>query len=88
MPAKITRIGLASLFLTITSACSTAPIKTETVTVHVPTYIKLPADLTAEVPAPVVDVQDNGDLAEYALKVRAALDQANRQLEAIRGIEP
>ena len=53
-----------------------------------PTYIKLPADLTAPVAVPVVEVEDNGDLAEYALKVRAALDQANRQLEAIRGIEP
>lgn len=53
-----------------------------------PTYIKLPADLTAPVPVPEVDIQDNGDLAEYALKVRKALEQANSQLEAIRGIEP
>ena len=88
MPAKITRNGLLCLCLAITAACSSSPIKTETVTVNVPTYIKLPADLTAPVAVPVVDVEDNGDLAEYALKVRAALDQANRQLEAIRGIEP
>lgn len=73
--------------LMITSACSTAPIKTETVTVNVPTYIKLPSDLTAEVPVPAVAVEDNGDLAEYALKLRKALDRANAQLEAIRGIE-
>jgi hypothetical protein len=53
----------------------------------VPTYIQLPADLTQPVPVPEVAIEDNGDLAEYALKVRAALDQANRQLEAIRGIK-
>lgn len=39
-------------------------------------------------PVPPVAVQDNGDLAEYALKVRKALDQANRQLEAIREVQP
>ena len=88
MHGKTIKTGLILACLTITAACSSSPIKTETVTVNVPTYIQLPADLTAEVPAPAVDVQDNGDLAEYALKVRAALDQANRQLEAIRGIEP
>jgi hypothetical protein len=88
MLVKIIRIGVAGLFLTITAACSSNPIKTETVKVYVPRYIQLPADLTAEVPVPEVAIEDNGDLAEYALKVRAALDQANRQLEAIRGIEP
>lgn len=74
--------------LTAIAGCSTAPVKTETVTVYVPTYIQLPADLTREVPVPPVAVQDNGDLAEYALKVRKALDQANRQLEAIRKVQP
>lgn len=88
MLVKITRNGLLLAFLTITAACSSNPIKTETVTVNVPTYIQLPADLTQPVPVPEVAIEDNGDLAEYALKVRAALDQANRQLEAIRGIEP
>lgn len=88
MHGKTIKTGLMCVCLMITSACSTAPIKTQTVTVHVPAYIQLPADLTQPVPVPAVDVKDNGDLAEYALKVRKALDQANRQLEAIRGIEP
>lgn len=70
------------------SACSTAPIKTQTVTVHVPAYIQLPADLTQSVAVPVVDVQNNADLAEFALKLREALDQANGQLDAIRDISP
>jgi hypothetical protein len=67
--------------------CSSNPIKTEVVTVNVPTYIQLPAELTQPVPVPSVDVQTNADLAEYALKVRQALDEANRRLEAIRGLE-
>jgi len=54
----------------------------------VPTYIQLPADLTAEVPVPEVAIEDNGSLAEYAIKLRKALDLANSQLEAIRDIEP
>jgi hypothetical protein len=87
MLVKITKTGLLCLCLAITAACSSNPIKTETVTVNVPTYIQLPADLTQPVPVPEVAIEDNGDLAEYALKVRAALDQANRQLEAIRGIK-
>lgn len=74
--------------LTAIAGCSTAPVKTETVTVYVPTYIQLPAELTSEVPLPPVAVQTNADLAEYALKVRKALEQANRQLEAIREIQP
>ena len=88
MPARKTLIGLISLSLMTISACSSTPVKTETVTVHVPTYIQLPADLTQPVPVPSVDVQTNGDLAEYALKVRQALDEANRRLEAIREIHP
>lgn len=68
--------------------CSSVPVKTETVTVYVPTYVQLPAELVKPVPVPSVDVEDNGDLAEYALKVRKALDQANRQLEAIREVQP
>jgi hypothetical protein len=69
------------------SGCSSSPIKTETVTVNVPTYIPIPAELTQPVPVPSVDVQTNADLAEYALKVRKALDEANRRLDAIRGLE-
>ena len=88
MHGKTIKTGLILACLTITSACSSSPIKTEVKTVYVPKMVQVPADLTQPVPVPAVDVQDNGDLAEYALKVRAALDQANRQLEAIRGIEP
>lgn len=53
-----------------------------------PTYVALPADLTAPVTVPKAEVKTNADLAEYALKLRRALDKANRQLEAIREIEP
>ena len=81
-------IGPLLVCLTAIAGCSSNPVKTETVTVYVPTYIQLPAELTRQVPVPSVDVQDNGDLAEYALKVRKALDQANRQLEAIREVQP
>lgn len=73
-------------FLLTISACSTTKVRTETV--YVPTYVGLPAELTSPVPVPAASVQTNADLAEYALKVRKALEQANRQLDAIREAQP
>lgn len=78
--------GLILACLLSTAACSTTKVRTETV--YVPRYVELPAELTEQVPVPAADVQTNADLAEYALKLKRALEQANRQLEAIREIQP
>jgi hypothetical protein len=68
--------------------CSSNPVKTEVVKVYVPQIIEVPENLTSPVPSPDTAIDTNADLADYALKLRAALDKANRQLEAIRALKP
>jgi hypothetical protein len=70
------------------SACSTAPIKTQTITVYTPKYVSLPDELTRQVPEPSIHVDTNRDLSDLALAFQIALAQANRQLEAIRAVQP
>lgn len=49
--------------------------------------VRPPAELTAEVPEPVLpEDADNGALAEFASDLQAALREANRRLRAIRGL--
>jgi hypothetical protein len=61
-------------------------VRTETHTVQVPVYVKPPAALTAPVPEPTMDGTTNADLAQWALSLRAALEQAKAQLKAITGV--
>jgi hypothetical protein len=63
-------------------------VRTETHTVQVPVYVKPPAALTAPVPEPTMDGATNADLAQWALSLRSALEQANAQLRAIAGLTP
>ena len=77
-----------ALCLLTLSACSTAPIKTETVTVYKPSYVKLPAELTEQVPEPGGDIRTNRDLSDLALALRSALRKANAQLKAIDDLQP
>lgn len=72
----------------IISGCSTAPVKTEVVQVYVPKIVQVPENLTSPIPVPDTAIDTNADLAEYAVKLRQALDKANRQLEAIRALKP
>jgi hypothetical protein len=48
--------------------------------------VQVPDELTQPVPVPDEQVTDNDSLARLALKLRAALEQANRQISAIREI--
>ena len=82
----MTKLALFATALLLT-ACASRPVKTETVTVYVPKMVQVPADLTNPVPYPNADIVTNADLADYALAMKAALEKANRQLEAIREIE-
>jgi hypothetical protein len=63
-------------------------VRTETHTVQVPVYVKPPAALTEPVPEPTMDGTTNADLAQWALSLRAALEQANAQIRAIAGLTP
>jgi hypothetical protein len=49
--------------------------------------VQIPAEYTGAVPVPNAAIDTNADLVDYALKLRAALDKANRQLESIREIQ-
>lgn len=86
---RMPRIGNGRIlpFLLILSACSTAPVKTETVTVYVPQTVKVPKELADPVPVPQVAVETNSDMADLIVALKSALAEANRKLEAIGGLE-
>ena len=88
MRTRKTLIGLSLSCLGTLSACSTAPIKTETVTVYTPKYVALPSELTSQVPEPSFAVETNSDLADLAIAFKLALKKANSQLQAIKDIQP
>ena len=80
---------LSSLTLWLTG-CDSVPVRTESVTVNVPVYIRLPKELTAPVVKPVlpagpVTVEDVLGLADAR---GAAIDAANGQLQAIEALQP
>lgn len=63
--------------------------RTETVTVHVPVYVKPPKALTDPVAVPVLGPNPtNGDLAAYILSLQAVIRQYEGKLAAIRAIKP
>ena len=86
-------LGLMSLCLmglSMLSACSSPQpiVQTRTVTVQVPAYVRLDDVLTAPVPIPhPADRMTNRDLLELAISRGQALQQANRQLSAIRELQ-
>jgi hypothetical protein len=65
-------------------------VKPEAVEVRVPVYVRLPAELTAQVPEPLLKSGPvtNEDLADWADALKAALREANRKLRAIEGLQP
>lgn len=65
------------------SGCATEAVRTETVTVEVPVYVPLPAELTEPVPYPAVDVRVWDDVVQLAEELKAALNAANDKLSAI-----
>ena len=86
-----TKPGLISLFpmMLLTSCANQPAIRTEAVTVKVPSYTAMPAALTAPVPMPFFpQTLTNGSLADYVLALQAALHQANGQLSKIQSLQP
>jgi hypothetical protein len=84
------RGALPAFLILSCGACATKPsVRTETVEVKVPVYVPVPAELTREVAAPVLPAAaTNGDLADYADALRAALNAANAKLREIAGLQP
>lgn len=61
--------------------------RTQTVRVDVPVIVAVPAQLTAPVATPALPQNaTNGDLANWALQLKSALQKANTQLRAIAGL--
>lgn len=81
---------LAFPTLLLTACASNAPVKPEPVEINVPVYVALPAELTAQVPEPMLPSGPvtNADLAEWADALKAALQTANRRLRMIEGLQP
>jgi hypothetical protein len=69
-------LGLIAILLL--TACTAAPTRPSVV------VAKVPAELAQEVPEPVAKGRTNGDLAELADELIAALREANRRLRKIR----
>ena len=80
--------GLTVLCLTVLSACSSTPVKTETVTALVPIIVQVPSELTQPVTMPDFTITTNSDMADMIIALRHQLDKANGQLRAIREIQP
>ena len=70
------------------TACAKPAIRTETVTVRVPTYIALPTDLLRPCTVDMPQVWTNGSLLDYAIQIKACLDATNDKLIRIRGLQP
>ena len=65
------------------SACSTSPVKTETVTVYVSKTVQVPRELTAHDAIPEAVIEVNSNLTDYILVLKAALYKAYLQLDFI-----
>lgn len=68
------------------SGCATEAVRTETVTVEVPVYVPLPAELTEPVPYPAVQVRVWDDVVQLAEELKVALKLANAKLKAIEEV--
>jgi hypothetical protein len=86
----LARGPLCACLLLSLPGCATKPsVRVETVEVKVPVYVPLPAELTATVREPVLPADaTNGQLADYADALRAALNAANAKLREVAGLQP
>ena len=72
------------------TSCAQAPVvRTQTVEVRVPSYVALPAELTAPAPWPEAPaVWTNASLAQYVLDLQSALKQDVDKLDKIHALQP
>lgn len=80
---------LACLTLSCAGCASTPPvIETRTVTRQVPVYVPIPPDAIEDVAMPAPGGATNEALAEWIIRLKAALIEANRRLRAVRELQP
>lgn len=77
-------IGLVILLM----GCATRPVVPKVVRVQVPTYVALPASLTADCDVYRAKGQTVGEAVVAANKRLAALNTCNERLKAIRNLQP
>ena len=81
--------AIAALALIALAGCAQQPIiRTRTVKVDVPVYVKLPAYLTQHTALESPQIATNADLADYALQCKADRATAYSKLDAIRKVQP
>lgn len=77
------------LFLSLSVGCSQrAAVRTETITVKVPTYVALPDELVKPCAVSLPNQWTNGALADYVLRLQACLRQDADKLERIKRLQP
>jgi hypothetical protein len=71
------------------ASCASKPVvRTETVTVHTPVYIAIPAELTQICTVALPQVWKNSALADYAILLSICLNTVNNQLYSISKLQP
>lgn len=73
----------AALVVILLTGCASVPKVTQ---VQIPTYIPVPAALTAECPVAMPTDTSEGELLRVARERRASLEDCSARMGAIRGI--
>lgn len=85
----IRRFGLGLTLSCLLASCASSPaVRTETVTVKVPSYVALPTELLRPCTVDMPAVWTNGSLADYVLRLQACLKQDADKLERIKRLQP
>ena len=85
----IRRFGLGLMASCLLASCASSPaVRTEPVTVKVPSYVALPTELLRPCTVDMPAVWTNGALLDYALQIKACLSASNDKLNRIRGLQP
>lgn len=71
------------------ASCASSPaVRTETVTVKVPSYVALPTDLLRPCFVDTPATWTNGALVEYAIQIKVCLAASNDKLMRIKRLQP
>lgn len=77
------------LILLCLSSCAQTAVRTEAVTVKVPSYVALPSALIDPEPMPPFpDILTNGSLASYTLALQTALKIDIDKIQKIGALQP